>query len=109
MGPGVSSRCGPTAFRGRGSEPAGLAELLVGHRSAESVREALPPARIPQLPRELALGLRVRGTPHVGHHDRWRLTGQEPTEPAWDPPWWLGIQGARQYRQPLTHGCGVVV
>ena len=37
----------------RSAEPV---ELFVGHRSAESLREALPPARILELPAELALG-----------------------------------------------------
>src|ERR687897_1155161 len=76
---------------------------------AESLREALPPARIPELPAELALGLGVRGTPRLGHHERRRLTGRQPPQPAWDTPWWLGIQRARQHRQPLPHGRGVVV
>src|SRR6266511_4457434 len=76
---------------------------------AESLREALPPARIPELPAELALGLRVRGTPRLGHHERCHLTGRQPTEPAWDAPWWLGTQRARQHRQPLPHGRGLVV
>src|ERR687894_1482462 len=76
---------------------------------AESLREALPPARIPELPAELALGLLVRGSPHAGHHERCRLTGRQPPQPAWDTPWWLGIQRARQHRQPLPHGRGLIV
>src|SRR4051794_4299023 len=76
---------------------------------AESLRKALPPTRIARPPAELALGLLVRGTLHVGHHDRRRLTGQEPTEPAWDTPRWLGTQCARQHRQPLPHRRGLVV
>src|SRR6266542_2482008 len=76
---------------------------------AESLREALPPARIPELPAELALGLGVRGTPRLGHHERRRLTGRQPPQPAWDTPRWLGTQRARQHRQPLPHGRGVVV
>src|SRR5919106_2156543 len=76
---------------------------------AEPLREALPPARIPELPAELALGLLVRGSPHIGHHGGRRLTGQQPTEPARDTPWWLGIQHARQHRQPLADGRGLVV
>ena len=86
-----------------------LVELLLGHRSAESLREALPPARIARLPAELALGLRVRGAPHLGHHDRRRLAGRQPAEPARDTPRRLGIQRARQHRQPLPHGRGLVV
>src|SRR5918994_3513063 len=39
-----------------------LVELLLGHRSAESLREPLPPARIAELPAELALRLLVRGS-----------------------------------------------
>jgi ketosteroid isomerase-like protein len=62
---------------------------------AESLREALPPARIPELPAELALRLLVRGTPRLGHHQRCHLTGRQPPQPAWDPPWWLGAQRAR--------------
>src|ERR687895_2776854 len=77
--------------------------------SAESLREALPPARIPELPAELALGLLVRGSPHAGHHERCRLTGRQPPQPPWDTPWWLGIQRARQRRQPLPHRRGLVV
>src|SRR3954471_11029408 len=76
---------------------------------AESLREALSPARIARLPAELALGLLVRGSLHLGHHDRRRLTGKEPPEPAWDTPRRLGTQRARQRRQPLPHGRGVVV
>src|SRR5215216_6586219 len=77
--------------------------------SAESLREALSPARIARLPTELALRLLVRGSLCLGHHGGRRLTGHESTEPAWDTPWWLGIQRARQHRQPLAHGRGVVV
>src|SRR4051812_20230084 len=84
-------------------------ELLLGHRSAESLREALPPARIARLPAELALGLLVRGSLRLGRHERCRLTRQQPSEPAWYTPWWLGAQRARQHRQPLPHGRGVVV
>src|SRR5215207_8917249 len=76
---------------------------------AEPVREALAPARIRRRPAELALGLLVRGTPNVGHHERRRLTGRQLRQPAWDTPWWLGAQRARQHRQPLSHGRGVVV
>src|SRR3954463_7344062 len=77
--------------------------------SPESLCEPLTPARIPGLPAELALGLLVRGTSRLGHHARCHLTGQEATEPAWDAPWWLGAQRARQHRQPLPHGRGLVV
>jgi D-alanyl-D-alanine carboxypeptidase (penicillin-binding protein 5/6) len=76
---------------------------------AEPLGEALPPARIARLPAELALGLGVRRTLHLGHRERCRLTGGQPAEPAWDPPGWLGIQRAGQHRQPLPHRCGVVV
>src|SRR5919198_3859891 len=76
---------------------------------AESLREALPPARIPELPAELALGLLVRGSPRLGHHQRCHLTGRQPPQPAWNAPWWLGTQRARQHRQPLPHRCGLVV
>src|ERR671915_1093066 len=76
---------------------------------AESLREALPPARVARLPAELALGLLVRGSLHLGHHERCRLTGRQPRQPARDTPWWLGIQRARQHRQPLPYGRGVVV
>src|ERR671910_871590 len=54
--------------------------------SAESFGDAQPPARIPQLPAELALGLGVRGTPRLGHHDRSCLTGRQAPQPAWDAP-----------------------
>src|ERR687897_119654 len=76
---------------------------------AESLREALPPARIARLPAELALRLLVRGTPHLGHHDGRRLAGRQTPEPAWDTPWRLGTQRARQHRQPLPHRRGLVV
>src|ERR687897_965077 len=76
---------------------------------AESLRQALPPARIPELPAELALGLLVRGTPHVGHHDRCHLPRRQPPQPAWDAPWWLGTKRARQRRQPLPHRRRLVV
>jgi hypothetical protein len=77
-------------------------------RSAESLREALPPARIPQLPAELALGLLVRGSPRLGRHKGCRLTGQEPTEPAWDAPWWLApsaLRGASSDRAASAAAC----
>src|SRR3989440_11822976 len=77
--------------------------------SAESLREALAPARVARLPAELALGLLVRGSPRLGHHDGRRLTGRQPPEPAWDAPWPLGTQRAGQRRQPLPHRRGVVV
>ena len=86
-----------------------LVELLRGQRSAESLREALAPARIARLPAELALGLRVRSPPHVGHHGRRDLTGGQPTQPARDMPWRLGAQRAREHRQPLPHRRGLVV
>src|SRR3954467_10662161 len=76
---------------------------------AESLREALPPARIAWLPAELALGLGVRGTLHLGHHDRRHLTARQPPQPAWDTPWRLGAQRAGEHRQPLPHGRGIVV
>src|SRR5919107_251175 len=76
---------------------------------AEPLREALPPARIPELPAELPLGLLVRGTPNVGHHDRCHLPRRKPPEPAWDTPRWLGTKRARHHRQPLPHGRGLVV
>src|SRR6266540_4346566 len=89
--------------------PAQLVELLLGHRSAESLREALPPARVARLPAELALGLLVRGSAHLGHHDRRHLTARQPPQPAWNTPRWLGTQRARQHRQPLPHRRGLVV
>ena len=49
--------------------------------SAKPLGEAQSPARIPELQAELALGLCVRGTPHLGHHDRRRLTGHQPPQP----------------------------
>src|SRR3954452_8461952 len=76
---------------------------------AESLREALTPARIAWLPAELALGLGVGGTPHVGHHDRRHLTRQEPTEPARHPPRRLGAQRARQLGDPVPRPGGLVV
>jgi hypothetical protein len=54
-----------------------VAAVRVGHRSPESLREPLPPARIARLPAELALGLRVRGAPRLGHHERRHLTGRQ--------------------------------
>src|SRR5918992_659202 len=76
---------------------------------AESLREALPPARIPELPAELALRLLVRGTLRLGHHERCHLTARQPPQPAWDAPWWLGTKRARQRRQPLPHRRRVIV
>src|SRR5919106_805944 len=77
--------------------------------SAEPFGDAQPPARIPELPAELALGLGVRGTPHLGHHERCHLTGCQPPQPPRDTPWWLGTQRARQDRQPLPHRRGLVI
>src|SRR4051812_7183173 len=76
---------------------------------AQSLREALAPARIPELPAELALGLLVRRSLRLGHHGGRRLPGRQPSEPPWYTPWWLGTQRARQHRQPLPRGRGVVV
>src|SRR5918912_704031 len=76
---------------------------------AESLREAQAPARIPHPPAELALGLLVRRTPPLGHHGDRRLAGHQPPQPARDMPRRLGAQRARQHRQPLPQGRGLVV
>src|SRR4029453_918081 len=75
---------------------------------AESLREALPPARMARRPAELGFGLRVRGTP--APRSSWPLPPPgPPREPARDAPWRLGTKRARQHRQPLPHGRGIVV
>src|ERR1700733_11428948 len=92
--------------KGRGTK---LVELLVVHRSAETLHVAEPPARIVRLPAELALGLCVRRTPRLGHHDRCRLAAPQSSEPAWDMPRRLGIECARQGGQPLSDRRWLVV
>src|SRR5947209_14212928 len=77
--------------------------------SPEPLFEALPPARIPKLPAELTLGLGVRGSPRLGHHERRRLPCRQASQPARNAPWWLRIQGVRQYRQPVAHRRRLVV
>ena len=91
--------------------------LMCAYRSsavialARPAREALPPAPVTRLPAELALGLGVRGTLHLGHRrcrrlaasPPRRLAGGQPAEPGRDPPWWLGIQRAGQHRRPLPN------
>src|SRR3954469_25580635 len=76
---------------------------------AESVREALPPARVAQLPAEFALGLLVGRSPRLGHRDHGRLAGQQPGQPAGNVPRWLGPEGPREPRQPVPYRRRVVV
>ena len=56
------------------------------------------PGRIPRLPAQLALGLRVRRAAHLGHHDGRGLAGQQPAEPARHAPRRLGAAA----RPPAT-------
>src|ERR687896_317885 len=69
---------------------------------AESLREALPPARIPELPAELALRLLVRGTLRLGHHERCHLTARQPPQPAWDAPWSAPARAGRRTGSPRS-------
>ena len=54
-------------------------------------------------------GLRVRGTPHIGHHDRHRLTGGEAGQPAGDMPRWLGADRGWPAPAATPHGRRLVV
>ena len=75
-----------------------LEQLVVRVGHAASPREALPPARVPRLPAELALGLRVRRAAHLGHHDRRGLAGEQPAEPARH----VARRLARRRREPAS-------
>ena len=74
-------------------------------RIAETFLESIPPTRPYQIQAEGALGLGVRGAPHVGHEYDGIAYG-ETGDPGWDPAWRLGAERLRQGGQPLRHRAG---
>jgi hypothetical protein len=61
------------------------------------------------MPRELALGLRVRRPADAGHHDDARFAGEQPADEARDAHRLLGAELVSQCRQPLRDGSGIIV
>ena len=86
------------------TRPRGSAQLC-SRGIAETPLETISPARPNQIHAEGALGLGVRGAPHIGHeHDR--VAYDETGDPGGVPAWRFG---AERLRQGLRHAGRIVI
>jgi hypothetical protein len=89
------------------TRPRGSAQLC-SRGIAETSLETISPARPNQIHAEGALGLGVRGAPHIGHeHDR--VAYDETDDPGGVPAWRFGAERLRQGGQPLRHAGRIVI